>query len=54
MGGSNHNLDLININKFPKFGEIISICSQDIHTGKSLRRFAGIYAYCRYFIDRKW
>ena len=27
---------------------------QRIHTGKCIRRFAGIYAYCRYFIDRKW
>ena len=25
-----------------------------IHTGKCIRRFAGIYAYCRYSIDRKW
>ena len=25
-----------------------------IHTGKCIRRFAGIYAYDRYFIDRKW
>ena len=24
------------------------------HTGKFIRRFGGIYAYCRYFIDRKW
>ena len=24
------------------------------HTGKCIRRFASIYAYCRYFIDRKW
>ena len=24
------------------------------HTGKCIRRFGGIYAYCRYFIDRKW
>ena len=24
------------------------------HTGKCIRRFAGIYAYCRYFMDRKW
>ena len=24
------------------------------HTGKCIRRFAGIYADCRYFIDRKW
>ena len=27
---------------------------EHIHTGKCIRRFAGIYAYCRYFIDRKW
>ena len=24
------------------------------HTGKCIRRFGGIYAYCRYFIDRMW
>ena len=24
------------------------------HTGKCIRRFGGIYAHCRYFIDRKW
>ena len=24
------------------------------HTGKCIRRFGGIYLYCRYFIDRKW
>ena len=24
------------------------------HTGKCIRGFGGIYAYCRYFIDRKW
>ena len=24
------------------------------HTGKCIRRFGGIHAYCRYFIDRKW
>ena len=24
------------------------------HTGKCIRRFAGNYAYCRYFKDRKW
>ena len=28
--------------------------SLNIHTGKCIRRFGGIYAYCRYFIDRKW
>ena len=25
-----------------------------VHTGKSICQFAGIYAYCRYFIYRKW
>ena len=30
MGGSNPYLDLININAFKKFGEILSICSQNI------------------------
>ena len=25
-----------------------------LHTGKCIRPFGGIYAYCRYFIDRKW
>ena len=24
------------------------------HTGKCIRRFGGIYAYCRYFINWKW
>ena len=24
------------------------------HTGKFIRRFAGIYPYYPYFIDRKW
>ena len=24
------------------------------HTGKCIRRFGGIYEYCRYFIDPKW
>ena len=30
MGGSNPDLDLININVLTKFGEFLSICSQDI------------------------
>ena len=30
MEGSNPNLDLINVYAFTKFGEILSICSQDI------------------------
>ena len=30
------------------------IATEGNHTGKCIRRFGGIYAYCRYFIDRKW
>ena len=30
MTGNNHNIDLVNMNAFIKFGEILSICSQDI------------------------
>ena len=29
------------------------VTNQD-HTCKCIRRYAGIYAYCRYFIDRMW
>ena len=25
-----------------------------LHTGKCMCQFGGIYAYCRYFVDRKW
>ena len=34
---------------------IISLRTKELnaHTGKCIRRFAGINAYCRYFIDRK-
>ena len=31
-----------------------SVIESQVHTGKCIRRFAGIYVYCRYFIDRKW
>ena len=30
------------------------VWSQHRHTGKCKRRVGGIYAYYRYFIDRKW
>ena len=30
------------------------VSTMHYHTGKCIRRFGGIYAYCRYFIDRKW
>ena len=34
---------------------VMSLNNQNYcHTGKCIRRFGGIYAYCRYFIDRKW
>ena len=35
-------------------GCLISLSASPLHTGKCIRRFVGIYAYCRYFIDRKW
>ena len=30
MRANNRNLDLVNMNAYIKFGEILSICSQDI------------------------
>ena len=33
---------------------ILVFSGRNNHTGKCKRRFGGIYAYCRYFIDRKW
>ena len=30
------------------------VTAQLFHTGKCIRRFGGIYAYCRYFIGGKW
>ena len=35
MGGSNPNLDLININVLTKFGKILSIYSQDIERNRN-------------------
>ena len=40
-----------NIHRFSQYSED-QTCK--LHTGKCIRRFGGIYAYCRYFIDRKW
>ena len=34
--------------------EFLTLSFHPSHTGKCIRRFGGIYAYCRYFIDRKW
>ena len=30
MTGNNHSLDIVNINAYIKFSEILSICSQEI------------------------
>ena len=35
-------------------GDSIPLINDVQHTGKCIRRFAGIYAYSRYFIDQKW
>ena len=40
--------------KKPMEAPILNILKDITHTGKCLRRFGGINAYCRYFIDRKW
>ena len=32
----------------------IASMNKRYHTGKCIRRFGGIYACSRYFIDRKW
>ena len=37
---------------FFHFLKMRKIKFQIFHIGKCIRRFAGIYAYCRYFIDR--
>ena len=51
------NLNLDNDVVSESIQDSVSDTNQDInasiHTGKCLRRFGGIYAYCRYFIDRK-
>ena len=36
------------------FPNLQSNSTVNIQTGKCIRRFSGIYAYYRYFIDRKW
>ena len=33
---------------------VVAIFRTGAPTGKCICRFAGIYAYCRYFRDRKW
>ena len=54
--------DIIDVQNIPKVQQRAStrkfghcfIGEQHMHSGKCIRRLAGIYAYCRYFIDRKW
>ena len=43
MTGNNPNLDIANMNAYINFGEIISMCSQDIHTGQC-KRTGGCYS----------
>ena len=45
---SSNHLSRQRSNTFRRVGK------QHNHTGKCIRRFGGINAYCRYFIDRKW
>ena len=34
--------------------DLVFLSENGNHTGKCIRRFGGIYAYCRYFIHWKW
>ena len=37
------------------YKSIVHVNKAVLHSsGKCMRRFAGIYAFCRYFIDQKW
>ena len=46
---------MLNLYVLSKASAMVTGVGSDLkHTGKCIRRFAGIYAYCRYFIDRKW
>ena len=49
-------LSLFSKSRHESVNLLLSIISsfRAYHTGKCLRRFGGIYAFCRYFIDRKW
>ena len=42
MGGSNPDLDLININALTHFGEILSICSQGIEWKRNSDVYQGL------------
>ena len=42
MTGNNPNLDLVNMNAYIKFGEILSIVSQDIERKRNYERNSDI------------
>ena len=41
MTGNSPNFDVVNINAYIKFGEILSICSQDIERKQNLTSIKG-------------
>ena len=43
MAGNNPNLDLVNMNAYIKFGEILLICSQDIERKRNSDANQGPY-----------
>ena len=43
---------LSKVTSLPSYSDEVGFFS--VQTGKCIRRFAGIYAYCWYFIDRMW
>ena len=43
MTGNNHNLDLVNINDYIKFGQILPICTQDIERKRNSEVNQGPY-----------
>ena len=51
LPGRRDSLYILNLVAYYMYPETSLII---LHTGKRIRRFAGIYAYFRYFIYRKW
>ena len=45
MTGNNPNLDLVNMNAYIKFCEILSICFQDVELKKILKSIKGHNCY---------
>ena len=42
VAGNNRNLYLVNINTYTKFGESLSLCSQDIERKQNIERNSDI------------